>query len=133
VLVWLLPAAMLARGVRRKDRLVIGVGGIAAILTFVSNKPYLGWPRHTWDPMILGVLLTGSALGLRRWLANGPGGIRNGFTAARLSARDKQWMDAGSAVLGLVTPQAIAPSPQTSAEFRFGGGKTGGGGAGGDF
>ena len=117
VLIWCLPPVVLARGVRQKDRFVIAVGAIAAILTFVSNKPYLGWPRHTWDPMLLGILLTGVALFIRRWLARGPGGIRRGFTAARLSGKDKQWMNAGSAVLGLVTPQSITPSPQpTSAD-----------------
>ncbi|MGO4517567.1 hypothetical protein AB4Y89_17370 [Terriglobus sp. 2YAB30_2] len=134
VLIWCLPPVVLARGVRHKDRFVIAVGAIAAILTFVSNKPYLGWQRHTWDPMLLGILLSGVALFLRRWLASGPGGIRHGFTAARLSGKDKHWMNAGSAVLGLVSPHSITPSPQTSSpEFRFGGGASGGGGAGGDF
>ena len=133
-LVWCLPPVVLARGVRRKDRFVIATGAIVAILTFVSNKPYLGWPRHTWDPMLLGILLTGAALFVRRWLARGPGGIRRGFTAARLSGKDKDWMNVGSAALGLVTPQSITPRAQTtSAEFRFGGGSSGGGGASGDF
>jgi hypothetical protein len=134
VLIWVLPPVVLARGVRQKDRMVIAVGAIAAVLTAISNKPYLGWPRHTWDPMLLGILLAGVALFIRRWLARGPAGVRGGFTAARLSGRDKQWMNATSAVLGLVTPQSITPSPQTtSPEVRFGGGASGGGGAGGDF
>ena len=110
------------------------MGAIVAVLTMVSNKPYLGWPRHTWDPVLLGILLTGVALFIRRWLARGPEGIRGGFTAARLSGKDKRWMNASSAVLGLVTPQSITPSPHaTSADVRFGGGASGGGGAGGDF
>ena len=134
VLIWFLPPAILTRGIRQKDRFVIAVGMIVTILTFVSNKPYLGWQRHTWDPMLLGILLTGVALFIRRWLARGPGGIRHGFTAARLSGKDKHWMNAGSAVLGLVSPQSVTPRPQTSgSDFRFGGGATGGGGAGGDF
>jgi hypothetical protein len=134
LLIWCLPPIVLARGVRQKDRSVIAVGAIAAILTLVCNKPYLGWQRHTWDPMLLGILLTGVALFIRRWLARGPGGIRHGFTAARLSRKDKHWMDAGSAVLGLTSPQSVTPSPQTkSSDFRFGGGASGGGGAGGDF
>jgi hypothetical protein len=134
VLIWCLPPVVLARGIRQKDRFVIGVGAIVAILSFVSNKPYLGWQRHTWDPVLLGVLLTGVALFIRRWLARGPCGVRHGFTAARLSGKDKHWMNAGSAVLGLVSPQSITPSPQPSSpDFRFGGGSSGGGGAGGDF
>jgi hypothetical protein len=134
VLIWCLPPLVLARGVPQKDRFIIAVGAIVAILTFVSNKPYLGWQRHTWDPMLLGILLTGAALFIRRWLARGPGGIRHGFTAARLSGKDKHWMNASSAVLGLVSPHSITPGPQTSSpDFRFGGGASGGGGAGGDF
>ena len=134
VLIWCLPPIVLTRGVRLKDRFVIAVGAIVAVLTLVSNKPYLGWPRHTWDPMLLGILLTGIALFIRRWLARGPDGIRHGFTAARLSGRDKHWMNAGSTVFGLLSPHSTTPAPQTkSPDFRFGGGNTGGGGAGGDF
>jgi hypothetical protein len=134
VLTWCLPPIVLARGLRQKDRFVIAAGAIVAILTFVSNKPYLGWPRHTWDPVLLGILLTSVAVFLRRWLARGPGGIRHGFTAARLSGKDKQWMNVGATVLGPLSPHSITPEPQTSSpDFRFGGGQTGGGGAGGDF
>lgn len=133
VLIWCLPPIVLARGIRQKDRFVIAVGGILAVLTCVSNKPYLGWPRHTWDPMLLGILLTGVAVFLRRWLARGSGGIRHGFTAARVSGKDRQWMNIGATVLGPL-PHSITPDPQPSnPDFRFGGGQTGGGGAGGDF
>ena len=134
VLIWCLPPIVLARGIRQKDRFVIAVGAITAILTFVSNKPYLGWVRHTWDPMLLGILLTGVALFIRRRLARGPGGIRHGFTAMRLSGKDKQWINAGSTLFGLLSPQPITPAPQTSSpDVRFGGGHSGGGGASGDF
>jgi hypothetical protein len=132
VLIWCLPPIVLARGIRQKDRFVIAVGVIVAILTLVTNKPYLGWERHTWDPMLLGLLLTVVAIFVRRWLARGPDGIRHGLTAARLSGKDKRWMDVGATVTGLLSPQAPAPQP-SSPDFRFGGGQTGGGGAGGDF
>jgi uncharacterized membrane protein YgcG len=134
VLIWCLPPAVLARGVRRKDRWVIAVGAIAAILTLVTNKPYLGWQRHTWDPMLLGALLIAVALFLSRWLAAGPSGIRHGFTARRLSGKDKQWMNAGAVGIGLVSADSIAASQQTdSSDFHFGGGDSGGGGASSDF
>jgi hypothetical protein len=134
VLIWFLPPAILVRGLRLKDRCVIAVGAIAAILTLVTNKPYLGWQRHTWDPMLLGALLIGIALLIRHWLAAAPGGIRHGFTAQRLSGKDKHWMNAGSAALGLVLPHAITPGPQTiSPDVRFGGGDSGGAGATSDF
>lgn len=134
VLIWCLPPIVLVRGIRQKDRFVIAVGAITAILTFVSNKPYLGWVRHTWDPMLLGILLTGAAIFIRRWLAHGPGGIRRGFTAERLSGKDKHWMNVGSTVFGLLSPHSITPGPQPSSpDHRFGGGHSGGGGASGDF
>jgi hypothetical protein len=134
VLIWCLPPVVLARGLRQKDRFVIAAGAIVTILTLISNKPYLGWKRQTWDPMILGIFLIGVALSIRRWLAHGPGGVRHGFTAARLSGRDKRWMDVSSTVLGLISPESITPRPQpTKPDFRFGGGETGGGGAGGDY
>jgi hypothetical protein len=134
VLIWCLPPAVLARGLRRKDRFVISAGAIAAILTLVTNKPYLGWQRHTWDPMLLGALLIGVALFIRRWLAGGLGGIRHGFIAQRLSGKDKYWMNAASAAFGLASPQSITPSPQTgSPGVQFGGGDSGGGGATSDF
>ena len=134
VLIWCLPPIVLTRGVRHKDRFVIAVGAFVAILTFVTNKPYLGWQRHTWDPMLLGILLTAVAIFIRRWLARGTGGIRRGFTAGRISGRDKLLTNAGSAVFGLLTPQSITPATQTSGPgVRFGGGRSGGGGASGDF
>jgi len=134
VLIWCLPPIVLWRGIRRKDRFVMAVGGIVALLTFITNKPYLGWARHTWDPMILGIVLTGVALWIRRWLSQGPGGVRHGFTAARLSGKDKAWMSVGATVLGVVAPQAVTPSAQAkSDDFHFGGGASGGAGAGGEF
>jgi hypothetical protein len=132
VLTWCLPPVVLARGLRGKDRFVIAVGVIAAILTLATNKPYLGWQRHTWDPMLLGVLLIGVAIFTRRWLAAGPGGIRRGFTAQRLSGKDKRWMSAGAAAIGLAASNMITP-PAGSTDVQFGGGDSGGGGASSDF
>ncbi len=134
VLIWCLPPAILARGVRRKDRYVIAVGALTATLTLVTNKSYLDWPRHSWDPMLLGILFMGIALFIQRWLVSGPGGIRRGFTATRLSGKDKQWMNAGSLVLGQLSPQLIPPSAQAGGlDVKFGGGDSGGGGASSDF
>jgi uncharacterized membrane protein YgcG len=112
----------------------MAAGAIAAVLTLITNKPYLGWQRHTWDPILLGVVLIGVALFLRRWLARGPDGIRHGFTARRLSGKDKGWMSVGATTIGLVSPNAVMPSPQTGRpEVHFGGGESGGGGASSDF
>lgn len=128
-LIWCLPAAMLWRGLTRKDRIVIWVGLLTAILTLVTNKPYLGWERHPWDPMLLGIVLTGGAIAIRRWLAQGTGGVRNRFTAKRLSSRDQRLKDTLSAIAGFTT----VPSGQTHNTTTFGGGSSGGGGASSDF
>ena len=134
VLTWCLPPAVLARGLFRKDRLVIAVGAAVAVLTLATNKPYLGLPRQTWDPMLLGVLLIGAGFSIRRWLAAGPGGVRHGFTAQRLSRKDKSWMNTGATAVGFVAPQSITPGPQTpSPDVHFGGGDSGGAGASSDF
>ncbi len=134
VLIWLLPPVVLARGVRLKDRFVIAAGAIIAIVTLATNKPYLGWPRHTWDPMLLGALLIGVALYIRRWLSRGPDEIRRGFTARRLSGKDKRWLDTGVTAFGLVSPNIVTAAPHASnPESHFGGGDSGGGGATSDF
>jgi hypothetical protein len=134
VLTWCLPPAVLTRGVRLKDAFIIAMGMITAILTLVTNKPYLGWERHTWDPMLLGALLIAVALFLRRWLAQGPDEVRHGFTARRLSGKDKKWVSVSTAAIGLVAPGIVAPSPQPgSPDPKFGGGASGGGGASSDF
>jgi hypothetical protein len=134
ILTWCLPAVTLARGLRRKDRFVIAAGTIAAVLTLVTNKPYLGWQRHTWDPMLLGAVLIGAALLIRRSLAGGPAGIRHGFTAQRLSAKEKHWMNAGATAFGLVAPASITPGPPAASPgVRFEGGDSAGGGASSEF
>jgi uncharacterized membrane protein YgcG len=134
VMIWCLPPVVLARGLQLKDRFAIAAGALAACLTLVTNKSYLGWERHSWDPMLLGVVLIAVAVFIRRWLAGGPGEIRHGFTARRLSGKDKRWMDAGVAAFGLVSPGMITPRPQPqSPDVHFGGGTSGGGGASSDF
>jgi hypothetical protein len=110
----------------------MAAGGIAAIATFVTNKPYLGWERHTWDPMLLGVFLIGVALWVRRWLAAGEGEVRKGFTARRLSGKDKRWLSVGSVAVGLAAPNVIPSEPHEHGP-EFGGGASGGGGATSDF
>ncbi len=73
LLTWAMPAVGLWLGLREKDRQFIRANLVLAIVTIATNKAYLGWPRHSWDPMILGALLFGVALVIRRWLASGPG------------------------------------------------------------
>jgi hypothetical protein len=100
---------------------------ILAMITLITHKAYLHWPRHSWDPMIFGAMLIATALGLRRWLAAGSGGARNGFTPQRLLEEDRAALSVLRAVsLGVQPVGAPSPaSPET-----FGGGRSGGGGAG---
>jgi hypothetical protein len=131
MLIWCIPPAALTRGLRKKDRFVIAAGAITAILSLATNKPYLGWQRHSWDPMILGALLVGVAVFVHRWLASGEGGIRHGFTAQRFSGKEKRWMNIGPVAFGLASP-GVTPHAENP-EMRFGGGQSGGGGATSDF
>ncbi|MEO5926078.1 MAG: hypothetical protein ABIR70_19815 [Bryobacteraceae bacterium] len=129
VLIWCIPPVVLFRGLKQKDRFVIWVGGLTVILTLATNKSYLGWERHTWDPMLLGALLVGVALCLQRWLGKG---VRNGYTAQRLSGQDKAWMSIVSAAAGVASQHA--PQHSTGSETHFGdGGTSGGAGASSDF
>ena len=136
VATWALPPVILLRGARGKDRAVIAVGLLTAVLTLATNKAYLGWARHPWDPMLLGLLLAGAALTLRRWLEAGPQGVRAGFTARRLSGKDQALLEVSGSALGVAAPgittapASAAPAPDTP---QFGGGQSGGGGASSDF
>jgi hypothetical protein len=133
VLIWCLPAVILWRGLRCKDHWVARLGVIVSLLTLITNKPYLGWPRHPWDPMLLGILLVGIAVATRRWLAGGPDGIRYGFTAQRFSGRDKQLLNTLAAASGFVSPALATHAPVAGSEAGFGGGSSGGGGASSDY
>ena len=126
-LTWALPVAGFWIAIRDKDRALLGVNLILAIITLITHKAYLHWPRHPWDPMIFGAMLAAIALGLRRWLAAGPEGARNGFTPQRLLEEDRAALRVLRAVsLGVQPVGAPSPaSPET-----FGGGRSGGGGAG---
>ena len=130
--IWCLPPAILWRSLKRIDRFVIAAGALAMILTLVTNKPYLGWPRHAWDPMLMGALLVGIALFIQRWLKGGADGIRSGFTGRRLSGKDKQWMNAGSTAFSVLSQPGATPATAQPKD-QFGGGESGGGGASSDF
>ena len=83
-MIWALPVAGLWLALRGKDRALLAVSLAMTLVTTLTNKPYLGWPRHEWDPMLLGVFLMAAAIIARRWLSAGANGQRGGFTAARM-------------------------------------------------
>lgn len=131
LLTWAMPVVGLWLGLREKDRQLIRANLVLAIVTIATNKAYLGWPRHSWDPMILGALLFGTALVMRRWLASGPGAQRSGFTASRILEGDRDVVTALGHASALWQPHAAAPPDRS--EPGFGGGRSGGGGAQGSF
>lgn len=129
---WILPAAVGRAAVRDRDPWLLRVAIAMTLASLITNKPYLGWPRQPWDPMLLGVLLSGLALVLRRWLAAGVNGERHGFTARQLTGRD-----AAALQLASLASAAVHPGPtrdiQDAKDPVFSGGRSGGGGAGGEF
>lgn len=132
--IWVLPAIGLWLAVRDRDRPLLDVSVAIALATCATNKPYLRLTQQTWDPILFGVFLIGTALVLRRWLAGGADGSRGGFTAQRILRSDK---DKRGLVGTLTTFQTapITPSQPTVVreDVPGGGGRSGGAGAGGSF
>jgi len=130
VITWLMPAFGLWLAIRGKDRMLLGANLVIALATLATNKPYLHQPRQTWDPMLLGLILMAVAVAVRRWLATAPGGHRNGYTAARILASDRDLISlVGTASAAWQhnkdAPPSAAPQPP-----EFGGGRSGGAGGG---
>jgi hypothetical protein len=130
--IWILPAAGLFMAIRGRHRLLLDANIVLALITMMSNKPYLGAAQKPWDPILFGVLLITVAIGVRRWLASGEKGTRFGFVAHRLLASEKERLAmAGSAtVLAPGAPPSHTPEPASSIG---GGGRSGGAGAAGTF
>jgi hypothetical protein len=131
-LIWALPIAGLWIGIRSRHRLFIQANAAMALATLATNKSYLGLKHQTWDPMLLGVLLMGTAVVLRRWLANGPNGERHGFTSARILSKDAQLMTVVSTASAAFQPRLAHDQP-VAEKPRFEGGRSGGAGATGEF
>lgn len=110
---------------------MLDVNLVLVLVTLATNKPYWGLARQTWDPILLGVVLIGVVLGLRRWFGNGD---RYGFTASRILSKDMRALSVvGTASAALhATPGHDLNSPSTDT-FKSGGGRSGGAGASGSF
>jgi hypothetical protein len=132
-MIWILPAVGVWLSIRDRDRPLLDASLILALATLATNKPYLGLARNTWDPILLGVLLTGAAVVLRRWLASGEGGSRRGFIATRLLRSDEDrlaTLGTASAALHTLPTHPHSPPPEPPAPDPFQGGRSGGGGGG---
>jgi len=128
--IWMLPAVGLTIAVRERQRALLDVNIVLAILTVMTNKPYLGVEQKPWDPILFGLTLIGLAVGLRRWMANGPGGSRHGFVGERLLASEAERVALAGSAAALVpgAPTHADPAPAIG-----GGGESGGAGAGARF
>jgi hypothetical protein len=131
-MIWLLPAAGLWLALKDKDRPFIQINTAIALATLVTNKPYLGLDRKPWDPILFGLLLMSFASFVKRWLASGTNAQRYGFTAARLLAGDSKVMTAIATASVAFQPDVPPPAP-AQPRTDFGGGRSGGAGAGGEF
>ena len=131
--IWILPAAGLWLALRGRERPLLWVAVAMALGTLLSNKEYLGSPRYEWDPIVFGVFLMAIAIGLRRWLAAGDGGMRHGYTASRLVASDKARIGALALVSAVQVEVPVAQSTPAADPGIGGGGRSGGAGAGGSF
>ena len=126
----MIPVAGLAVGAREKDRLLIAVSLALLIVTLLTNKAYLGWVRHPWDPCLLGIVAIGAAIATRRWLSSGPGGVRHGFTAAALLDRDRSPLATLGKLSAALPSMTAAPAHAAATPSGFDGGRSGGGGGG---
>ena len=132
VVTWLLPFLVGRAAVTDRDPLLLRVALALGLASLLTNKTYLGWPRQPWDPMLLGIMLVGAALVLRRWLSSGEGGERHGFTARQLVHSEAATIQLASLASVAVQPAPARPV-QAPEDPTFSGGRSGGAGAGSEF
>jgi hypothetical protein len=133
-MIWIFPIAGLRMGIRNRDRLLMDVSAAMALVTLATTKAYLGLQHQSWDPILAGLLLMGTAIVIRRWLASGPDGERYGFTPVRTLSRHARLMTVVSTASAAFQPQPSSPSPEpAAARPHFEGGRSGGAGASGEF
>jgi hypothetical protein len=127
VAVWLIPIVGIFISLRERARPLFDVSLALCLVTLTTNKLYLGVARQSWDPIILGVLLIGTALALRRWLSSAD---CNGFTAARILLSDKPPIFAIGAASAALYPVPRMPADSVPVRnLEPGGGRSGGAGA----
>jgi MFS family permease len=127
-----LPAALLAAGIRRRDRLQLALGGLLALATAASAADALAL-EPAWLVLTgAGVLLLAGVVALRRLLAARPNRTVGGFTDRALYEPDgrRSFLEL-AATLAALSPAPRPTEPEPG--FRGRGGDFGGGGASGKF
>jgi hypothetical protein len=127
----LVPVLTLLWGIRTRRRLLIGLGIVGLLASFGTLRAYVH-VMPAWLALLLGGgVAIGLALALRRYLDSGAEHERFGFTAEPLfdDPERRSALELGAAVVS-VSPAA---RPIEQPGFQGGGGRSGGGGATGDF
>jgi hypothetical protein len=119
-MIWILPAAGWWLSVRDRHRLLLDASLVMTLATMLTTKLYLHRVARPWDPIVLAVLLIGTAVAVRKWLATGDADSHRGFT--------------GLAAMSFLTAPGVAHAhPQASSPDLFDGGRSGGAGGGAAF
>lgn len=127
----LYPPAILAWGLRVRDRTLIVAGIVAAALSLTTIRFYIHVAPLWLVLSAAGAVLAGTSLLLERWLRSGLDAERYGFTAAPLVDEGRR-----ERLLPVAAALALAPQVRSVPDEQPGGGAGGafgGGGAGGAF
>ncbi len=123
----LLPAAVLAWGIRSKRLFLADTGALLLILSAVTLRHYVRL-GPLWAVLgVAGAVLLLVALALERWLSRGEKRERNGWTAEPLFSDEERARMLQAIPVALTLPPTAAPPPEKG--FTPGGGSFGGGGA----
>jgi len=126
----LVPAALVAAGLRRRRVLLLDAGVVAAALSLVTLRHYVHLAPLWLLLALSGAALLLGAIGLNRFLRRGPEGERAGFTASPLGASKGGGLQTAAVVAAFAPSAGPASRPD---DFTPGGGGYGGGGATGAF
>jgi uncharacterized membrane protein YgcG len=119
-----IPFAYILFGLRNRDRLILIIGMLTAGFSVFTYRYYFGFLPTEMALTISGILLIALSGGLIYYLKE----AKNGFTYQPEDEREGMNLEA------LLMSQVVQSKiPQQGNTFRFGGGDTGGGGAGGTY
>jgi hypothetical protein len=126
------PLVLLAWAARTRDRVLLGLGLLAAAASLATLRLYVHVAPLWVVLTVAGALLILASSALERWLRAGPDGERGGFTAAPLAAGGRRGDLLPVAAALSLAPDA-RPLPGRPDDAGGGGGSFGGGGASGAF
>lgn len=119
-----IPIAYIFFGFRNRDRLILIIGMLASGFSVFTYRYYFGFLPTEIALTLSGILLIALSGGLIYYLQN----IKYGFTYQPDNEREGMNLEAL-----LMSQMVQSKIPQQGDSFRFGGGDTGGGGAGGKY